>query len=79
MILLLCDNTEQIATWIFEHNKVRTRGIAPGIAPRSEFQQAFDLGCLICGVQVEVNPATAARTMIPRLKRQIRPVVRGIA
>ena len=34
MILLLCYNTEQIATWIFEHNKVRTRGIAPGIRKR---------------------------------------------
>jgi hypothetical protein len=75
----LLNNAEEVSVRILEDDEVGSRLITPGISDGPQPDQSLDLGFLLIGVQVEVQPAAPLRACLSRLEREVRALPRRIA
>jgi hypothetical protein len=50
--ILLLNDTEQVAIWVFQHHEVRAFSISPWIPPRTNLNQALDLAISVVSVKI---------------------------
>src|SRR5256886_8316084 len=74
----LLDDTEQIPVRILQHDEVRRRTISPRIARRAKRDQPLHFACLVAGIEIKMQPAPPAPTLLPCLERKVRPSLLGI-